>query len=146
MRSTPHVRIDRKPCRANLVALAHLPFADKIFDKAWMSFCESMGFDKCSSIPAFRQRTLSSVKALALMATMGMVPASSRASERMARVASYPSILGIMMSNMDQIVGTRIRLFERAYRLGAVIYARHLRTSIREYESGDLAIQIVILD
>ena len=32
------------------------------------------------------------------MATMGMVRASSRESERMARVASYPFILGIMMS------------------------------------------------
>ena len=49
-----------------------------------------IGLDKCIFIPAARHFCASSPKALAVMATMGMVRASSRISARIARVAWSP--------------------------------------------------------
>ena len=49
-------------------------------------------------MPASRHLCSSSAKALAVMAMMGTVSASARSDLRIARVASKPSITGIMMS------------------------------------------------
>ena len=51
-----------------------------------------------SVIPALRDSSTSSAKAVAVMATMGMVLASRRFRLRMRLVASYPSITGIITS------------------------------------------------
>ena len=58
----------------------------------------SRGLERCSFTPASPLRWMSSEKALAVMAMMGTVLASGRSMARMRRVASRPSISGIITS------------------------------------------------
>lgn len=62
------------------------------------SSCELTGLLRCAFMPASRESLRSSAKALALTAIIGVVAASSRSSARIRRVASRPSMPGIMMS------------------------------------------------
>ena len=58
----------------------------------------SSGFTRYPVIPASMAAILSSSKALAVMARIGIRPASGRSSPRMARVAPRPSMTGIRIS------------------------------------------------
>ena len=120
---------DKAPT-TTLIALPYFSFAAMIFERASMSLSESIGFVRCPSIPASRQRTLSSVKAFALMARWEWCAHPRRESERMARVASIPVHIGHHDVHENQVERAGIGLLERTEHLEAIICARHLRTRL----------------
>ncbi len=69
----------------------------RYFSNLSVTACTSMGFARWSFMPHSRHFWISSEKASAVMAMIG-ISASSRSSPRMILVASYPSITGIRTS------------------------------------------------
>ena len=64
----------------------------------WIIFSTSSGLARCAFMPQSSAWRTSSAKALAVSAMMGMEEASVLSSFRIWRVASYPSIRGIIIS------------------------------------------------
>lgn len=109
------------------------------------SSCELTGLLKCAFMPASRESLRSSAKALALTAIIGVVAASSRSSARIRRVASRPSMPGIMMSiNTTSYSCGALAVNTLDGRL-TILGMRHDGTGTAERKLRDLGIQIVIL-
>ena len=67
-------------------------------NRFFFTFSISKGLAKCAFIPESKHLCTSSAKALAVIAIIGIIPASGRFNARIALVAVNPSITGIIIS------------------------------------------------